>query len=202
MIRVLLIHAGLIPHYRIPIYSYLSKYLRKYGFDFLVLSDGIQDDNPHKVDFSLTATTLSTIRIIKFIRQQNIDVIIDYMELRHLFLFPTYLTAKLIMRKNIIYWGQGCDLSDTKSFIKNLAYAIEQTMSDAIILYAEHLKKYVPAFLHKKIFIANNTLFMDYKGLPNSLTKQKVLDQYGITTKKNIICMGRIQKRKRIDILV
>ncbi len=33
MIRVLLIHAGIIPHYRVPIYSYLSSYLKRYGFD-------------------------------------------------------------------------------------------------------------------------------------------------------------------------
>lgn len=202
MIRVLLIHADKIPHYRIPIYNYLAEYLGRYGYNFIVLSDGIQTDNPHKVVFPLKEIPLSTIRIVHFIYEQHIDVIIDYMELRHLYLFPTYIITKGLMRKKIIYWGQGCDLADTKATIKNLAYAIEQSLSDAIILYAEHLKKYVPAFLHKKIFIANNTLCMDYTGFPAGLTRQSILAQYGISTKKNIICMGRMQKRKRVDILV
>jgi glycosyltransferase involved in cell wall biosynthesis len=202
MIRVALIHADKIPHYRIPIYSYLAGYLERYGFSLLVLSDGIQADNPHEVDFQYTEMPLSTIKIARFIYEKHIDVIIDYMELRHLYLFPTYLIAKGIMRKKIIYWGQGCDLADRKAIIKNLAYATELSLSDAIILYAEHLKKYVPAFLHKKIFIANNTLCMDYAGLPANLTRESILVKYGITTKKNIICMGRMQKRKRLDTLV
>ena len=167
MIRILLIHAGKIPHYRIPIYSFLSGYLEKQGFELLVLSDGIQADNPHRVDFQFTDMPLSTSRIARFVYAQHIDIIIDYMELRHLYLFPTYFIVKGIMRKKMIYWGQGCDLADTNAIIKNLAYGIEQYLSDAIILYAEHLKKYVPAYLHKKIFIGNNTLYIDYAGLPD-----------------------------------
>jgi glycosyltransferase involved in cell wall biosynthesis len=200
--RVLLIHAGKIPHYRIPIYSFLAEYLKSDGFDFLVLSDGIQADNPHKIDFQCAETPLSTLSIARFVNERKIDIIIDFMGLRNLYLFPTYLFAKGIMRKKIIYWGQGCDLLDPKAPIKNLAYAIEQASSDAIILYAEHLRKYIPTRLHKKIFVANNTLCIDYQGLPASVSKQSVLRQYGITTSKNIICMGRMQKRKRIDVLV
>lgn len=198
----MLIHADKIQHYRIPIYNYLAEYLKRYGYNFTVLSDGIQADNPHKVDFQFTEMPLSIVKIVRFIHERHIDIIIDYMELRHLYLFPTYIITKGLMRKKIIYWGQGCDLADTKSKIKNLAYAIEQSLSDAIILYAEHLKKYVPAFLHKKIFVANNTLYMDYAGFPAGLTRQNILAQYGIITKKNIICIGRMQKRKRVDILV
>lgn len=202
MIRVLLIHAGKIPHYRIPIYGYLSTYLLPYNFDLTVIADGIQADNPHAIDFKFVEMLLSTFRIARFVNDKKIDVIIDYMELRHLYLFPTYFITKCLMRKKMIYWGQGCDLADTGSWIKNLAYAAEQSMCDAIILYAEHLKKYVPKFLHKKLFIANNTLCMNYKGFPPGITKDSILIQYGITTKKNVICMGRIQKRKRVDILV
>ena len=202
MIHVLLIHADKIPHYRVPVYSFLSRYLGTYGFRLMVLSDGIQSDNPHKIDFQFAEMPLSTVKIARFITEHRIDVIIDYMELRHLYLFPTYLIAKGIMRKKMIYWGQGRDLLDSEATIKNLAYAAELTMSDAIILYAEHLKKYVPARLHKKIFVANNTLCTDYIGITTGMTRQSILTQYGIHTKKNIICMGRMQKRKRLDVLI
>lgn len=200
--RLLLIHAGWIPHYRVPVYNHLSRYLEEHGFSLAVISDGIQSDNPYAVDFSFTALPLSTLAIVQHLLLHEVDIIIDYMELRHRYLFPTYLMAKILMGKKMIYWGQGCDLADTNSRIKNLAYALEQSMCDAIILYAEHLKKYVPVRFHKKIFIANNTIYNEYAGLPPDKTRDDVLRRYGIRTKKNVICMGRIQRRKRINKLV
>ncbi len=168
----------------------------------IVASDGIQADNPHTIDFQYEEMPLSALSIARFIYRQNIDVIIDYMELRHLYLFPTYLIAKGILGRKMIYWGQGRDLLDAEARIKNLAYATEQAMCDAIILYAEHLKKYVPERFHKKIFIANNTLYMRLFRTSSGVTRENVLAEYGIKTKKNIICMGRMQKRKRLEVLV
>lgn len=202
MIRVLLIHADLIPHYRIPIYGYLSSYLKRYGFDLIVVSDGIQPDNPHAIEFQFTKMDLSVFSIVRFVCRHQIDVIIDYMELRHRYLFPTYFIAKGMLRRKMVYWGQGRDLLDVKAKVKNLAYAGEQALCDSIILYAEHLKKYVPKRFHKKIFIANNTLYLSYNGFPPGVTRENILAEYGIKTKKNIICIGRMQKRKRIDHLV
>jgi glycosyltransferase involved in cell wall biosynthesis len=202
MVRVLLIHAGIIPHYRVPIYGCLSRYLENDNFNLTVISDGIQTDNPHAIDFQYEVIPLSAISITRFVLQRKIDVIIDYMELRHLYLFPTYFIAKGLLRRKIIYWGQGRDLLDPEARIKNMAYTAELAMSDAIILYAERLKKYVPKKFHQKIFVANNTLYIDYPGLAPGMTREEVLAEYGIGTKKNIICMGRMQKRKRIEILV
>ena len=199
MIRVLLIHPGIIPHYRVPIYGYLSSYLKSYGFNCIVISDGIQADTQHIINFQYEEMPLSILSIARFIRRQKIDVIIDFMELRNLYLFPTYFIAKGLLGLKMIYWGQGRDLLDADARLKNLAYATEQAMCDAIILYAEHLKKYIPKRFHKKAFVANNTLYMDYPGLPPGMTRENVLTQYGIKTKKNIICMGRMQKRKRLD---
>lgn len=199
MVRVLLIHAGIIPHYRIPVYRYLHSYLTDYGFDLFVISDGIQVDNPHGIPFPYEKIRLSTFSIVRFVLRQRIDVIIDFMELKHLYLFPTYFIAKGILRKKMIYWGQGRDLLDAKAPLKNLAYALEQAMCDSIILYADHLKKYVPKKFHKKTFVANNTLVIDYRGFAPGLTREAVLERYGIKTRKNIICMGRMQARKRVD---
>jgi len=158
MIQVLLIHAGKIPHYRVPIYNYLSAYLHDYGFSLKVISDGIQTDNPHALNFQFTPMPLSTISIARFLNRHETDVIIDFMELRNSYLFPTYLIAKFLMGKKMIYWGQGRDLADTRSVFKNFAYALEQSLCDAIIIYASHLQKYLPSIFHKKTCIANNTL--------------------------------------------
>ena len=197
MIRVLLIDQYIIPHFRVPVYSYLSKYLHKYGFEFTVTSAGIQAGNPHPVEFQYTEIPLSVINLTRLIYRKRIDIIISWVDMKHLYLFPMYLIAKGVLGRKMIYWGQGRDLLDREARIKNFAYATEQALCDAIILYAEHLKKYVPNRFHKKVFVANNTLYMNYPGLPPE-GKDKVLGEYGIRTKKNIICMGRIQKRKRL----
>lgn len=199
MIRVLIIHPGIIPHYRVPIYGYLNSYLKSYGFNLIVISDGIQADKPHAINFQYKEMPLSIVSIARFLLRQKIDIIIDFMELRNLYLFPTYLIAKGILGRKMIYWGQGRDLLDAHARLKNFAYATEQAMCDAIILYAEHLKKYIPKRFHKKAFVANNTLYMDYPGLTSGVTRENVLAEYGIKTNKNIICMGRMQKRKRLD---
>lgn len=190
------------PHYRVPIYDYLSKYLMRYGFDLTVVCDEIESGNPHPVEFQYKEMPLSVFSIARFIYRSQIEVIIDYMELRHLYLFPTYLIAKGIMGRKIVYWGQGCDLAATESFIKNLAYRAELAMCDAIILYAEHLKRYVPRRFYNKLFVANNTLCLSYVGLPAGVKKEDILQRYGIKTMKNIICVGRIQKRKRLEHLL
>lgn len=199
MIRVLLINQDKIPHYRIPVYGYLTRYLERYGFELIVVAAGIQSGNTHPIEFKFEEITLSVINLLKVISRQKIDIIIFWVNMKYLYLFPTFIISKVALRKKIIYWGHGRDLLDNKARIKNLGYAAQHAMCDAIILYAEHLKNYVFSIFHKKTFIANNTLNLNYHGLLPGVTRESVLAEYGIYTKKNIICVGRMQKRKRID---
>lgn len=202
MIRVLLINQDKIPHYRIPVYGYLSNYLKRCGFELIVASEGIQSDSLGRADFQHKEITLSVINLLRLISRQRIDIVIFWVNLKHLYLFPTFFISKIIMRRKVIYWGHGRDLLDSNARIKNLAYAAQHAMSDAIILYAEHLKSYVLHRFHKKVFVANNTLCLSYKGFMPGVTRESVLAEYEIHTKKNIICVGRMQKRKRIEHLV
>jgi glycosyltransferase involved in cell wall biosynthesis len=201
MISVLLIHGGSIPHYRVPVYSYLSSYLKLYGFDFTVASAAIQPDNPHAIEFQYAEMPLNVLSIAQFIYRHRIDVIILFVDMRHLYLFPTYLIAKGFLGRKMVWWGQGRDLADPYAVIKNLAYATEHALCDSIILYAKHLKKYVHHRFHKKIFVANNTLCVNYPGLPAG-ARDNILAEHGIRTRKNIICVGRLQRRKRLEHLV
>ena len=152
--------------------------------------------------FSIAEMPLSILSIARFIYRQQIDVIIDYMELRHLYLFPTYLIAKGLLGRKMIYWGQGRDLLDVEARIKNLAYATEQAMCDAIILYAEHLKKYVPKHFHKKVFIANNTLYLNYPGLPPGVTRRRFWRNMALKQKRILSAWDVCRRRKRLDNLV
>jgi glycosyltransferase involved in cell wall biosynthesis len=145
---------------------------------------------------------LSALKIAQLIQKTQADIIIDFMGLKHRYLFPTYFITRGLLGRKMVYWGQGRDLLDAENSIKNIGYAIEQSMCSAIILYAEHLRRYVPKRFKKKIFIANNTLCFNYRGLPAGIARETVLARYGIHTPKNIVCIGRMQKRKKIKHLV
>jgi len=201
VVRVLLIHGGAIPHYRVPIYNYLSKYLAQRSFAFTVTAEQIQSGNKTKVEFDFVQMSMSVASIARTVQRGNFDIVIMWVNLRHLYLFPLYLVVKGILRRKIVWWGQGRDLASPDSILKNTAYTIEHTLCDSIILYAEHLRKYVARRFHHKIFIANNTLALDHPGLPPG-SKENVLSSFSIHTRKNIICMGRFQKRKRVEQLI
>lgn len=201
MTRILLLHGKRIPHYRVPIYAYLAKYLRSYDFDFMVASIGIQADNPHPVDFAYEEMHISALNVARLVTRRQIDVVILFVDMGHHYLFPTYLLTKGLLRRKMIYWGQGLDLAKPRA-LKNVAYVFEHIFCDSIILYAEHLKKYLFPRFHRKTFVANNTLCFNFKGQLSADDRNKVLREYGIQTRKNIICVGRIQRRKRLEHLV
>jgi glycosyltransferase involved in cell wall biosynthesis len=203
MSRVLLLHGGTIPHYRVPIYNYLTAYLKRQRFELVVGSEGVQPNSPHQVQFRLFEMPLSTLSVARLVYREQIDVVIMFVDMRHLYLFPTYAIAKGLLRRKMVWWGQGRDLLAVKKVrIKNLAYSTEHLLCDSIILYAEHLRKYVSARFQAKVFIANNTLCMESPSPISQERKRAILAEHQITTRKNIICVGRLQRRKRLEKLI
>lgn len=201
MIRVLLLHSGQLPHYRVPVYNHLSRYLGGRSYHLTVASEQIQPGNPTPVEFNFVGMRLSAGSISRLVWRGKFDVVIMFVDMRHLYLFPVYLTVKGILGRKMVWWGQGRDLAHPNALLKNAAYGTEHALCDSIILYAEHLKKYVSPRVHHKTFFANNTLALTYPGLAPK-TRDEVLKKFNIHTPKNIICMGRFQKRKRVDHLV
>jgi glycosyltransferase involved in cell wall biosynthesis len=201
IIRVLLLHGGQVPHYRVPVYNHLSRCLGERSFALTVASEGIQPGNPTPLQFDFAQMRLSAGSVGRLVWRGKFDVVIMFVNMRHRYLFPVYVVAKGILRCKMVWWGQGRDLAHPDSKLKNAAYAAEHALCDAIILYAEHLKKYVSERFQHKIFIANNTLALSYPGLPPG-GREQVLRSHNIRTRKNIVCMGRFQRRKRIDQLV
>ena len=198
MTRVLLLHGGPVPHYRVPVYNHLSRYLGERSFALTVASDGIQPGNPTEVQFDFVQMPLSAGSVGRLVRRGRFDVLIMFVNMRYRYLFPVYVVVKGILRRKMVWWGQGRDLARPDARFKNIAYGTEHALCDAIVLYAEHLKKYVaPRFRHKT-FVANNTLALSYAGLPAG-GREEVLRSHNIPTRKNIICVGRFQRRKRMD---
>ena len=201
--KVLLINQEKVPHYRVAVYNRLSEYLKNENFALTVASGGIQDGSTHPVEFDLRAAPLSFLRLAKLILEIKPDILIFWVGLKFPYLYPILFLAK-ILGKQTIHWGHGSDLLRPKGLgltVRTFAYNIDFHMASAIILYADHLKKNVKPQFQNKIFIANNTLAFDY--VPNAqFDKANCLSRYKITTAKNIVCCGRMQRRKRIENLV
>lgn len=198
MIKVLLINQEKLPQYRISVYNYLSAYLKREKYTLTVVSDGTQERNTHHIEFEHKKISLSFPRLARLIIELKPDVIIYWVRLRHLYLFPVLFLIK-ILRKKAIYWGHGSDWSKNRAMrLKNFANNIEYMISDALVLYAEHQRRNVKSKFHGKTFIANNTLCFGANE-NNKFDRNNCLSKYNITTTKNIICMGRMQRRKRLE---
>jgi glycosyltransferase involved in cell wall biosynthesis len=197
MTKVLLINQEQIPQYRVLVYNYLSAFLEKRGFALTVVSAGIPAGNVHPVSFAHQSIRLGVVSLSRAIRTINPDVVIYWVRLRHLYLFPMLAVIKAL-RKRMIYWGHGRDLSRPRGLsVRGIANSIEYCISDAMILYAEHLRPNVSSRLQHKVFVANNTLHFDTGR--TGLGREECLARYKIRTPKNIICTGRMQRRKRME---
>jgi glycosyltransferase involved in cell wall biosynthesis len=201
MIKALLINQEQIPHYRVGVYNHLSDYLKRENCALTVVSEGAQEGHADPIRFQHAQMPLRFFGLARLIRDLEPDVIIYWVRLRYPYLFPLLVYAKLL-RKKIIYWGHGSDLGKQGSmWLKRFANALEYLVSDALILYGEHQKRHVSRRFRNKIFIANNTLCFDgYTASGDDRAAR--LAKHGITTAKNIICMGRMQRRKRLEDLV
>jgi len=197
--RVLLINQEHVPHYRVLLYGYMAKYLSREGFALTVASEGVQPGSTDSVEFQHQVMPLTFRSLSRFIEREKFDTVIFWVRLRYPYLFPLMFLLRIRNRK-VIYWGHGIDLLDkswsvrVKRFLNNIEYRI----CDALIIYAEHLRRNVNPAFHTKLFVANNTLLLN--GVPGpTFDRRRCLAKYGITTPKNVICCGRLQRRKRLE---
>lgn len=198
MKNILLISQGKIPPYRVPVYNYLNKYLEEQQFVLTVVSEGIQEGNSHAIQFRYEEIHLCFTNLAKLFLTKKFDAAIFWVN-HQLYVFPSLFLAKLIKIK-VIHWGHRRPMRPIAS-IKNIVYNFEHWLDDAVILYGGHLRKYIWKRFQSKVFIANNTLNLTmYKF--SLLRKEDIMSKYGILTSKNIICMGRFMRRKRIDDLI
>ncbi|MHA1927508.1 MAG: glycosyltransferase family 4 protein [Candidatus Thorarchaeota archaeon] len=197
--KVLLLHHNAIMHYRISTYNYLYNRFKSDDISFTVASSKDIKGNATTAEFPYYVINTSYYKVMEFLHRYKPDVIILFSGLRNFSLFPIIISLK-ILGIPCIYWGHGINLQNKRSYRK--LYSIMHYLSDSIILYAEHLKQYVNRNHHNKTFIANNTLNLPEIPLLSFEEKRSVLRKYGIETTRNVIFVGRIQKRKRIPDLL
>jgi len=84
---------------------------------------------------------------------------------------------------------------------KKLITNFEHWLDDATILYSEQFREHVFKPFRPKTFVANNTLNLtEYQ--PSTLSREDIKLKYKIKTRKIIVYVGRIQRRRHLDHLV
>ena len=191
-INVLLVTQHL-PHYRIPIYNMLNDKVK-----LTVLHSQIKlEHSTCKFDYvyanlgSIGPFLFFKINLNKFCK--NFDVVIYESNIR--FIDRNIITILPWRKYKWISWGIGQAASYDKrlgdrDLFKNIRMFL-QKKSDASILYSSFpLNSYIEAGIDPNaIFIANNTVVLDYVAKPN-------LD------KSNVLFIGTLYKQKKLTELI
>lgn len=183
--------------YRQSIYKHFYYEFKKYGYCLKIVYDEklnrINDDMFIGINYNFRNFT-------GLIKENKCELIILYVWLRYKFLLPFMLYCRIKGIK-MITWSHGINLQKKKQFIKNQMYYLRQCLANALIIYSINEKEYIKA-PHEKLFIANNTLnFHDFPKI--KLTKKELKNKYGYSSKKIVLCIGRLNENNRkIDLLI
>jgi glycosyltransferase involved in cell wall biosynthesis len=198
MKTVLLVHEGPIQHYRIPVYNYMSESLLRHDYSLFVVAESLQMAPPQEVRFRLIRTRLRFSPLQQLVNDIEPKAVILWAK-PHLYSYPFFVMLKMEKIK-IIHWGHRRPWPPFTTG-KKLVANFDHWLDDAIILYSDQFQRFVFKRFRSKTFIANNTLNLtEYR--PEERSKASIKQKYGITTDKNIIYIGRIQKRRHLDHLV
>jgi glycosyltransferase involved in cell wall biosynthesis len=200
MRRVFLFHAGLVQHYRIGVYNYLSAFLKNRGFELTIISEGNQSGFEQQIEFPEVILNFSLPLLIKMVRNHQPWATILFINHREKYFFP-FLFYLRVSGNKVITWTHGINLQDKGSLTSRLAHHLEHSLCDRIVLYSAPLKAYLLKSHRPKAYVANNTLnLLDFE--PGKVDRQETLSKHNINTQKNIVYSGRITKRKRIQDLL
>ena len=201
MKKVLLLHPRLL-FYKIKIYNHLSAELKKKGYDFYLWPTSIQTANL-TIEFKTINKRLNPKNLIKITKKYQFQYVINI--LHGAINIGTTVTAILLCKlKDItyIYYGHGLDLGNLdkkwKGFLQNCLHLF----ADRILLYSPNEIKHLWKIHHKKIAIAYNTLFLRGYEMLKNLDPNDLKHEYGITQDKVVLFCGRIQHRKRLNLLI
>lgn len=199
MKRVLLI-SNYVFHYRIKIYNYFYRRFGEMGWEFYVLSDSYQDVN-YAIEFVKHQEAFSIKKYIKKINEIKPDVIITFLHLKDILIFPLTYYCKY-KKIPIIYWNHGINLRQPDNVIKNMIFRYVHDISDAIILYTPNEIKYISKKNRGKTFIAYNTLFFQDIDKRKLADRKTIKAKYHIKEDKLVLYISRIQEYKKLDILL
>lgn len=203
--KVLLISESFL-HYRIELYNEFHKLFSKSNIELELLvnlkSKNVFENKDYKgdIDFKLYRSQFKIKALVKKLKEANADYVILFWNPYNI---TTWLLIFYLKLKHIPFasWTQGISMAQANNFIKKNIYKQLHNFSDSIILYSANELKYINTKNKEKTFVANNTI--NFNKIPNiELSKNDIKKKYMIPFENIVLFTGRIQKRKRLDILI
>ena len=213
----ILLFQRLIPHYRVPLFRKLNEEL-----GIVVCHSRARKGASLKEQQELDFPTISMPRvyigkaptsmaqcILPTLIKQKPRVVITEFSLQYLTFWLLFLLRPCFGYK-LVVWTHGVKsrelLHPFTTFRSKIQLWVYKRVH-GVILYSEPNRKILAQYLKKpeKLFVANNTLDTEkldeiYYELAK-LGKRQVKEQLGFTHRYNLVFIGRLLKRKRLDLL-
>jgi glycosyltransferase involved in cell wall biosynthesis len=200
--RVLLI-SNRVMHYRVSVYNYFWRRFREHGWDFVVLSNELQQQSRHQCQFELVERPFNFSTYREEIRRINPDAIILFLHLKDWILWPLIHWLKFVGIP-VALWTKARNLDDPDNHLRNVFFDYLHVVSDGLILYTSSLTRFISKRHREKVFVANNTInFEDFPQICES--KDEIKRDLGIPFHKVVLFAGRIgeeRNRKKVDHLI
>ena len=200
--RVLLI-SNRIMHYRVSVYNYFWRHFREHGWDFVVLSNELQQQNQNQRQFEFIERPFNFFTYREEIQRLNPDAVILFLHLKDRILWPLIHWLKF-SGIPVALWTKTRNLDDPNNRFRNVFFDYLHIISDGLILYTSSLTRFISKRHQAKVFAANNTInFEDFPEISES--KDEIKRDLGIPFRKVVLFAGRIgeeRNRKKVDHLI
>lgn len=183
--------------YRIHVYEYFISEFDKHGIELKIFYDkekaDIGRDSFYSIEYSFRS-------FYKLHKKEQPFISIFFIWLSYKWSLPFLIWMRMFMKTKSIVWSKGINIKNIDQPLKNMLYYIRQFAADALVLYSEFEKQFIKA-ARQKVFVANNTINQHaYKKIRSS--KDSLRKIHGIKHEKNVLFLGRIEERKRVDLLI
>lgn len=199
MKNILLLYPDML-FYKIPIFNKLSAYLEQRGYKLIIWYRHISDPNKECSFNYIQETSMTLKNYIRVIEENKIDAVINILfksDPGYIFYTSSILKTRAL-KIPLIFYGHGID-KQKDQWWRNIVYNLTYFLFDGIILYTPGEKSKLWERFQHKITCANNTL--DMAEMTIQETKDQVKSRYKINSPKIILTTGRLQGRKKIEIL-
>jgi len=188
--------------YRIPIYNKLAKELKKYDINLIIWPEKILN-NQDQIEFDFLSEPMTFKQYKNILGKYNIHTIINFLQPRSpSFSFYVKIIFYSYLKKlNLIYYGHGLNLESNNKILFCI-YNFLHIFYKRIILYTPNEKTNLWGIHQKKIEIAYNTLDLEDKNYLINDTKEELRKKYNFGNEFIILFSGRIEKRKKLEILI
>ena len=199
MKNILLLYPEML-FYKISIFNKLSVYMENRGYKLIIWYRKIYDPNNECTFHYIQDTSMTLKNYRKVIEENQIEAIMNILyksDPGYLFYLGSLIKTK-ILGIPLIFYGHGID-KQKDQWLRNILYNLMYFLFDGIILYTPGEKSKIWKRFHYKITCANNTLDINDMGIQES--RELIKARYHIKSQKVILTTGRLQSRKRIEIL-